>query len=678
MSYQSLVFDFRKRGLVSITGVNEDEPMFNSNGVGKTSLVQVLGWGLYGKASKGENADSIINKKFGKDCRVQIEWENSKVIRYRGHHQFKDDLQFYIDGVDQTGKSNKETQSIIEHHLGLNYSSFLHSLYFSQNNLNNFASANDAEQKEIIENILNLSQITFAQEWCKEQMKVIAQNASSKMNEIVAKKSAERQFDARISDLSLKVDSFESVRASEKKTAQDNIGIIEMKLVKEPIVDVLKAQELISLAVTCKPEYDSIFQQKNTIDQEIKQLNDLKLKKANDQNRLRMEVVNHNNKLKLDHQNKLNEEKIRNNQLKNKATNYRTEITRLEKELGHYLNAKEKVCITCSQAISDQQSQKNIDQLKIKMENLIVLEKEAYQEVSKSLFEGPDPTGPALEPVPSVDVTDEITPVIKEREKAKFQLDERAVSLKHILDTAGKLAIKIEQEKARLVEAESIDRLIAVWEQKIREIEQRDNPYTEQITQEQMSRNVVMLEINDLQKQKDKIDEEIKHYEYWVEGFSNRKIKSFIMESITPFINERANKYSRFMTGGSFIIDISTQTITKKGDVKEKFSVNVTSTQGSNYDDASGGEKRRIDLCILLALQDLVASRAKCGINILILDECTENLDSVGVERMIELLQDLATEKETVMFITHDDTLKNYFPTKVEIVKKNGLSSIIA
>lgn len=674
LSYQYIEFDFRNRGLTSITGVNEDNPMFSSNGVGKTTILEALKWGVYGDSSKGESADGIVNKRIGKDCWLEVEFGKFLIKRYRKHSKFKNDLQFYIDGKDQTGKSNKETQAKIEQEIGLNETSFLYSIYFAQNQINNFASANDSKQKEIIENILGLNTLTHAQEWCKDQIKSISGGLSLKISEISMKESQMRQVDFRVTDLEGKSSKFEVIREAEKKNAFDNIGILEIKKVTEPLVDISKAQSLISLAESKQPEYDSFAQSKNAIDIEIKILNTTKMDRVNEINKLKLEQTNRNTKLKIEHQNKVNAFELADSKLKNKINNITVEMDKLEKEQNHYKTATVKVCLSCNQTITDKTNQEKIDKIEEKWTQLSIEKRKLYIESTENILHNGIVDKPVFDTTP-IEFEDTITSQIKIKEQQKVELDEQSKKIKVMLDTAHQLRLKIEQEKSRLSEVASIDALITVWESKLVEISNKINPYNEQIEIENKSKLSISDEIKVLNDEKNLIDDEVKHYEYWVEGFSNRKLKSYVMESITPFVNERANYYSRFLTGGSFVIDISTQTISKNGDVKEKFSVKVESID-SDYSSASGGELRRIDICILLALQDLVASRAKCELNILILDECTENLDAVGVERMIELLTELAIVKESVFFITHDDKLRDYFPNKVTVTKKGGFSTI--
>ena len=61
------------RGLLLIEGQNDDDESANSNGAGKSSLVDALCWCLFGVTARGVSGDAVINKKAKKECVVGVE-----------------------------------------------------------------------------------------------------------------------------------------------------------------------------------------------------------------------------------------------------------------------------------------------------------------------------------------------------------------------------------------------------------------------------------------------------------------------------------------------------------------------------------------------------------------------------------------------------------------------------
>ena len=125
-------------------------------------------------------------------------------------------------------------------------------------------------------------------------------------------------------------------------------------------------------------------------------------------------------------------------------------------------------------------------------------------------------------------------------------------------------------------------------------------------------------------------------------------------------------------------IKFSTQSTLKSGEKREKFTIEVVNTDGGDtYIANSSGEKRRIDIAVNLALQDLIAARSSKKLNIAFFDEVFDTLDATGVEKVVDLLQDMAKEKSSLFVITHNNDLKSLFTNSIKIVKQNGYSTLV-
>ena len=75
----------------------------------------------------------------------------------------------------------------------------------------------------------------------------------------------------------------------------------------------------------------------------------------------------------------------------------------------------------------------------------------------------------------------------------------------------------------------------------------------------------------------------------------------------------------------------------------------------------SRGEKRRLNLAVLFALFSLVKANISTKINIMFLDEILSNhLDDKGIATVLELLEDMKDNNETVFIIEHREHFKDY------------------
>ena len=234
------------------------------------------------------------------------------------------------------------------------------------------------------------------------------------------------------------------------------------------------------------------------------------------------------------------------------------------------------------------------------------------------------------------------------------------------------------QVKIKTKEIEQVEQRIADNADNLEKRKAAKNPYDDIIAKYQKDQETAQREIEEYQESiQDKLDEQT-CLQFWQQAYSNQGIKSLILDDITPFLNKRVNKYLQKLTSGHIEVKFSTQTLLKSGETREKFSIDILNQDGgSEYIANSGGEKKRIDLCINLALQDLVASRSTKRINIAIWDEVFDALDETGIEKVIELLQELSEERSTILVVSHNPHLQSYFTNSITIQKKGGFSTLL-
>lgn len=160
--------------------------------------------------------------------------------------------------------------------------------------------------------------------------------------------------------------------------------------------------------------------------------------------------------------------------------------------------------------------------------------------------------------------------------------------------------------------------------------------------------------------------------------FSDSGIKSYLMDMITPFLNNHANSYLNRLTNGDISIELLTQTETKSGDLRDKMDVIVSSKNGADsYASCSAGEKKRIELAMAFAIQDLLLSQSNLSVNTAIYDECFDGLDSIGCENVIDILKDKQKQLGSIYVISHNEYLKPLFSRIITVEKdKNGISKI--
>ena len=92
---------------------------------------------------------------------------------------------------------------------------------------------------------------------------------------------------------------------------------------------------------------------------------------------------------------------------------------------------------------------------------------------------------------------------------------------------------------------------------------------------------------------------------------------------------------------------------------------------GLGYRASSGGERRRIDVGLLLALAEVAAASAGSRTGTLFFDEVFDALDSGGKEAVASVLQELS-EDRCVVVVTHSDELQSLLPAVKRVRIANG------
>lgn len=122
LSYKNLSFIFDDVGLALIHG---------KTGAGKSTIMDAVSWCLYGESAKNLNVDEII--KWGDDTgtkgEINVETKDGTITIYRNRKP--NDLYFTKQGDDSKtrGKDLKETQSLINSSLGVDFDLFCVSSY---------------------------------------------------------------------------------------------------------------------------------------------------------------------------------------------------------------------------------------------------------------------------------------------------------------------------------------------------------------------------------------------------------------------------------------------------------------------------------------------------------------------------------------------------------------------
>jgi len=174
----------------------------------------------------------------------------------------------------------------------------------------------------------------------------------------------------------------------------------------------------------------------------------------------------------------------------------------------------------------------------------------------------------------------------------------------------------------------------------------------------------------------DQLTVELGHIEFWVKGFSNAGLSSYLMDAIMPSLTERANHYLSILADGDITVNFDTQSKLKSGESREKLSISWT-IEGEQDTTPSGGQRKKISIAVDLALMDIVAARERSAVDLLLMDEMLDGLDTTGRSRVMTLLGELREKRSSIFVISHDSSIAELFETTMTVRKTGRVAELL-
>ena len=681
--------------------------IYGHNGYGKSTIIEAIVWCLFGK-TRQDVVDDVVNRKTKKDCKVSVTFTDGKneykVIRYRQHTLQKNNILIFVNDEDKTPHTAAETNQMIEDILGFNYITFENSTIFSSTLYNKFLDADNKDRLVVMENLLDLKQITAFYAKTKDLIKETKKSLTEAQSKCIAKSS--------------EISSLESSIAEYKKSAKEKL--LELKEKKKQIEE--KKKELIEkkkeLSVIDVEKEKELLLNKKALD-ELKKSYEERKKDLKDSKVASNEAIEFVEKytgidfdaeIEKEERNKaLSEEKEKlTSELKEKVNkaetlkkedddrdekkkNIQKEIEELE---GKISKIETGICPTCHQPIGVEESErqrkeyeKRKEELSTEMVNLNNSDnsKEIQNIKTECLELKKKIEGIVLETCVNNSA------VLKEK-FIKYSAEIKSVEESNeIIKTGNEI---VEADLARM--KESIDKYSGSDNSKwtidalnnisntLAEIEKSITNCDVDITailgsvstvydKSFVEKNEKVIEskaeeLEEFTKEKNSFEEDEKYYSYLADCFSNKSggfKKYFIGEMIGTF-NENISKFVPFFFNEKISISFD----------KDLNDIIEMDDEKISYKSLSRGQKTRAELAIAFALFELSRYYYSNCNNILMVDEMLdEGLDQYGMRAAISVLQGFTDT--TVYVISHNDELKNLIENKIEITRDENEFSVI-
>jgi DNA repair exonuclease SbcCD ATPase subunit len=252
-------------------------------------------------------------------------------------------------------------------------------------------------------------------------------------------------------------------------------------------------------------------------------------------------------------------------------------------------------------------------------------------------------------------------PIEQHKDTKKIRQDQ-IVSMESQIKTIVSIKPAITLEEVAKQQAES-----EAYKKQLLEKEQTKNPYADILNSLNEKQKALKENTDKSYKELKEVEKLIPYYEYLLSVFGKEGIKSFVIDQIVPTLNQQVEYWMQILYQGAIKV-----TFDKLLNVTL---VNNASQNEMVFGQGSGGERRRIDLAVMLAFRQVMKLSTNKDPNIVFFDEPAENLDEEGALRFFDVLQDMAKDSK-VYVITHNVTLLEQLRNcnTILIEKQNGVA----
>lgn len=172
-------------------------------------------------------------------------------------------------------------------------------------------------------------------------------------------------------------------------------------------------------------------------------------------------------------------------------------------------------------------------------------------------------------------------------------------------------------------------------------------------------------EKDDLVEHKLTLSEEMTYYETCSSLLKDTGIKTKIIKSYLPVMNQLINQYLQ-------VLDFFVQF-----EIDEQFSETIKSRHRDvfTYSNFSEGEKMKIDISLLFTWREISRMKNSVSTNLLIMDEVMDSsLDNDSLDNFMKIIGS-QNENQNIFIISHKgDVLDGKFRSKIEFVKEKNFS----
>ena len=232
---QAQAINFADKSLVLVIGENMDlggDDAGARNGTGKTTIINALSYVFFGEALTNIRRDNLVNKTNEKGMLVGVKFIKNGITYTIERGRKPQIFRFYANDIEQKTESNeaqgenRETQVEINKLMGMTHSMFKNIIALNTYT-QPFLSTKQAEQREIIEQLLGITLLSQKADLLKEKQKATKQMLTEEKLKIDARVSSNEKIQESIESLQIRSNAWSKQKNEDTKNFQEAIAELD-------------------------------------------------------------------------------------------------------------------------------------------------------------------------------------------------------------------------------------------------------------------------------------------------------------------------------------------------------------------------------------------------------------------------------------------------------------------
>ena len=667
------------------------------NGAGKSTIFEALAWTLYGPVAARTPADQI--KREGvtpkESCRTELEFsfgENKyRIIReMTGKNHIASASATENGALAATGA--EDVSKYMQKKLGMDFKSFYTSIFAKQKELNALSSMNPSERRPLILRMLGISSVDEIiaeirsdtrrkKDYCEKiELDLLDEKGEQKIKKITDEQQQQTTKQKEITTLitktqkeitriDKKVDS-QKKENEKKKIEYEKLRKLKDQLDEHKIIydrkktieqEIKNFQQKIQQRKETIQQYTNNLKKFSTLDQEFKNL-----KKRHQEHNIRFETT-----LKDIEQNKSLIKQIKEDI---------EEIERKKSEIKKIGPTAK--CPTCERILGEQYTTllqhyikeigKNLKKTESQQEKLKKAEEKQQQLTREQQALEKKDTYLQSQWREKEKITATLEEITKELQQEKKELEQKTAELKKIE------TLKFDEDTYKTIKNKVKDAYnhYQTSLQTLNEIRNKLEHLKLTLQKHKGDKNLITQKIKTFQQQikeqqqlEKKLKEEKKQL-YYIKQLDDlmSTFRTYLISQIRPTLSMYASELFTQLTDGKYA----------EIELDDNYNLNIYD-QGTPHtiDRFSGGEEDLANLCIRLAISEVITERAGSIFNFIVLDEIFGSQDIIRRQNIIKSLNSFSQKFRQIFLITHIEDIKNFMEHTITVnEQENGISTI--